>query len=157
MKDKFISYYKYIIAFMVLICFIFLFFDCGRFFGSNGKTLLFTTGYQMIFGKVEEDYQILSFNTQGFLLLILMVCSIIVPFLKKIIGKYTKLLATLLLLLITILYFGLPSSVVHTTSFIYNNYQGLAIVYIGSSLLLLTFIYSIYVTYLEFKQKNNDQ
>lgn len=137
---KFIKkYFNYILIFLLIICFLFLLFPCGAFI-DDGKEILNASGLQMIFGLKVKSYRVLSFSLLGFMMLILMLITAVLPFFKQYIGKSYIYIETALLGVCSILYYCLPLIVNHQVMYVSNNFKGLVFLYIGASLLLSTSI-----------------
>ena len=142
--NKLVSYSKYIVSALVLIGLILLFFDCGVYKSGNIR-MLESSGYEMIFGKKNQGTAILGFNTTGLIMLISMLASCIVLYFEKQIGKYTRLLSIILLLISSVLFLTLPSSVVHLSLEKANLFSSLPCIIIGANLLFVTALFSIFV------------
>lgn len=133
------KYYGFIIMFLLLASFAFLFFPCGGFVADN-EIVLKVSGLQMIFGKKEGSYLLLSFSLLGFMMLVLLSITIILPFIKNIIGKYYIYIELSLIFICSLLYYLLPLIVNHQVMYVSNNFQGLVFLYIGASIMLSSIV-----------------
>ena len=142
--ERLIKYSKYIVSLLVFSCFVLLFFNCGE-YRSESIVLHESTGYEMIFGKQTNGVRILNFNLFGFVLLITMLASSVVLFLEKYIGKKTRLISLICLLISSILFFLLPSTVSHAVIKNAHLFSSLPCVIIGANILFVTALFSIFI------------
>lgn len=156
MKEKLLKYYKLIVSASVLLSFIVLFLNCGAYI-VDGEKIELASGFEMIFGKTEQGYKMLKFNGVGAILLLVMLWAMIIPFLENSVGKFTDIISVVLLILSGVIYLLLPSSSVHTSSFVERNFYPLAMNYVGAIIMFVAAIIVGYVFYLKLvskKQKN---
>lgn len=150
--NKFVSYSKYIISSLVFISLILLAFNCGV-YKSGNVMLLESSGFEMIFGKTSQGSKILGFNTTGFIMILTMVLAPTVLYFEKHIGKHTRLISIILLLISSVLFLMLPSSVVHISLEKANLFTSLPCIIIGANLLFVTALFSIFVLIVKNEEK----
>lgn len=154
MKDKLLKYYKIIVSACVLLSVVVLFFNCGAYI-INGEKITVVNGFHMIFGKTDEGYKFLKFNGVGAILLLLMIWSMIMPHLENSVGKFTDIICAVLLVLSGVVYLLLPSTTVHSSSFVENNFYGLPMLYVGAIIMFVGAIFSAFMFCLKLRIKNN--
>ena len=149
---KLINISKYIVCTMVFASLILLFFNCGVY--QSGNIILHkSTGFEMIFGKQQNGISILNFNIFGFIMILTMICSCVVLFLEKQIGKKTHLASLVLILVSTVLYFMLPSTVSHSDMSMAHTFSGLPLTIIGTNVLFVTALFNIFVIVIKSDQE----
>ena len=89
----------------------------------------------------------------GLVVMIILLTSLIIPWLKKYLSKYRMLLEGFLVLLATNGYLVLPMTVNHARLQINEKFHGLLILYLGALILVLAGAFSIYLFISDMKNK----
>ena len=147
-----IKHQNLVITLLVGLSIALLALPCGG-YKYQGSMDYISSGFQMIFGRKEGDYYIFKFNVFGFVILIMLLTIIIIPWLKKYFGKYKMLLEGFLVLLATNGYLVLPITVNHARLQINEKFHGLLILYLGALILVLAGAFAIYIFISDMKTK----
>ncbi len=140
---------NWILAFLVLMSFIFLFFTCGA-YEYEGHLDYPSNGFQMIFGRQEQGYEIFGFSFLGFVLFLFLLGGIILPFAND---KRIYYIETPILLLASILYLILPKLVNHNRQMVDELFKGQTALYFGLIFIILAFVLSLYIMIVELMSK----
>ena len=152
---------RLVIAYCLILSFLCLFFDCGAYV-YNGHVDNTCTGFEMIFGKQVDGYDLLKFNIAGLIVLIVLgltaIYSVVLHFVKKI-KKVAYPILSGILIFLAVGYFLLPKSVVHAVPYIKNNFETQMFAYAGVACIGVAFIVSIVIMFFElfFDEEENDQ
>ena len=147
-----IKHQNLVITLLVGLSIALLALPCGAYL-YQGSMDYVSNGFQMIFGRKEGDYHIFKFNVFGFVILIMLLASLIIPWLNKFLKHYRLLLEGFLVLLATNGYLVLPITVNHARLQINEKFHGLLILYLGALILVLAGVFAIYLIILGMKNK----
>ena len=147
-----IKHQNLVITLLVGLALTLLALPCGAYI-YQGSMDYVSSGFQMIFGRKDGDYYIFRFNVFGLVVMIILLTSLIIPWLKKYLSKYRMLLEGFLVLLATNGYLVLPMTVNHARLQINEKFHGLLILYLGALILVLAGAFSIYLFISDMKNK----
>ncbi len=147
------KYANWIVAFFVLMSFIFLFFPCGAYVYEEHMDYS-SNGFQMIFGRQEQGYDIFGFSFLGFVLFLFLLGGIILPFANN---KKIFYIETPILLLASVLYFVLPKLVNHKRQMVSELFKGQPALYFGLIFIVLAFLFSLYIIIVEVMSKKKEE
>ena len=147
-----IKHQNLVITLLVGLALTLLALPCGA-YKYQGSMDYVSSGFQMIFGRKDGDYHIFKFNVFGLVVMIILLTSLIIPWLKKYLSKYRMLLEGFLVLLATNGYLVLPMTVNHARLQINEKFHGLLILYLGALILVLAGVFAIYLFISDMKNK----
>ena len=141
-----------VITLLVVLVIALLALPCGAYI-YHGSMDYVSNGFQMIFGRKDGDYYIFKINVFGIVILIILLASLIIPWLNKYLGKYRLLLESFLVLLAANGYLVLPITVNHARLQINEKFHGLLILYLGALILVLAAAISITLFIYSYKKE----
>ena len=146
------KYQNLVITLLVGLSIALLALPCGAYIYHSSMDYV-SSGFQMIFGRKDGDYYIFKINVFGIVMLIMLLASLIIPWLTKQFKQYRMLLESFLVLLATSGYLVLPITVNHARLQINEKFHGLLILYLGALILVLADALSICFFVLSMKNK----
>ena len=142
---------RLVVAYCLVLSFLCLFFDCGA-YNYNGHLDNPTTGFEMIFGKQVDGYDLLDFNIAGLIVLVVLcataIYAVVLHFVKKI-KKVAYPILSGILIFLAVGYFLLPYSVQHSVPYIKNNFETQMFLYAGVACIGAAFVISIVIMFFE--------
>lgn len=138
------KYMKLIISSITFFSFVFLLFPCV---GND----VIIDGIEMIFGYSYYNKQFLAFNWIGFVFFVLILFCIIFPLCyNEKNRKWARILQTVVLLVVSVLYFLLPLTI--KNQFVDIIYKVKPCLYIGASLSVVSFLCSCFDLFINVKK-----
>lgn len=155
------KYRNYLLIIFNILALIVLFFNCGS-YTINGKTDYYFTGFEIIFGyKLTDIYDqvhtLLKFNSIGLMVLILLLISFAIPFLKKYLQDKTLKVFGIINVILAIGFFCLPMTAIHYTKSVYEYFHGELMVYVGGVSLALSALLSFYLVKKDKEEKTEEK
>ena len=142
---------RLVVAYCLVLSFLCLFFDCGAYV-FNGHVDNPTTGFEMIFGKQVDGYDLLNFNIAGLIILVVLcataIYSVVLHFVKKI-NKVAYPILSGILIFLAVGYFCLPMSVRHAVPYVVGNFEAQMFHYAGVACIGAGFVISIVIMFFE--------